>query len=104
MKIQCKCGHLIVDSTDDLPYKGHVIADQNLHSIKDLIDYSIEKSGPSVEEKETACMNVRNNFTTRFIWQCQECSRLYLDNKKNELVCFTPEDSESNDILLQAHE
>ncbi len=99
MKIECKCGHLIVDSTDNLTYKGHIIADQNLDVIRDLIDSAIESGGESAKEKEASCMNVRNNFTTRFIWQCTSCNRIYIDNANRDLVCFMPESDKSSDIL-----
>lgn len=99
MKIHCKCGHIIIDSTDDLPFKGHVIADQNLHSIFEMIDDSIEMSSDTLKERQARCMHVRSNFPRRFIWQCNGCDRLYLDNADNELVSFTPEEGKSSNIL-----
>jgi len=45
-----------------LPFKGHVIADQNLHSIFEMIDDSIEMSSDTLKERQARCMHVRSNF------------------------------------------
>ena len=99
MKIQCCCGGTIVDSTDYLPNKGHVVPDQVFFDIHDKNDLAIEQCGNTVKEKEMCLMKVRSNFVSRFIWQCNSCDRLYLDNANNELVCFKPESGNSTGIL-----
>lgn len=52
MKFLCECGHPIYDQTDYLPYKAHVISDQDWFNFLDTIDDAIEKTGPTPEDKE----------------------------------------------------
>ena len=33
MKIRCECGHIIVDQSDNLPYKAHLIPDTQMEHI-----------------------------------------------------------------------
>ena len=46
MKIGCECGSLIIDTTDNLPWKAHFISDKNWFDFQDSIDEAIEKSDP----------------------------------------------------------
>lgn len=106
MKIYCKCGGRIVDQTDYLPNKGHIISDQDWFDFLDAIDNAIEKSGSTAKEKERACMHIRNMTTelTKLIYQCNECGNLYIDNNKGELETFIrSEPFEGNGILKSAY-
>jgi hypothetical protein len=38
VKIGCYCGESIVDQTDDLPYKGHLVPDQEWFVNCDSLD------------------------------------------------------------------
>ena len=64
-----------------------------------MIDDSIGMSSDTLKERQARCMHVRLNFPRRFIWKCNGCDRLYLDNADNELVSFTPEEGRSSNIL-----
>ena len=92
MKIHCPCGELVVDQTDALPSKAHVIPDQDFFRLLDAIDEAVEQSGPAPTEREAACMRVRRLVTeiTRRAWQCRACGRLFVDRGRS-LQVFVPE-------------
>ncbi len=94
MKIECACGALIVDQTDDLPHKAHVIPDQEWNAVLEAIDAAIEQSGPSAREKEAACMAVRTLLirTARQAWQCAACGRVYVDDREHHARELVPAD------------
>lgn len=92
MKIGCHCGATIYAQTDYLPYMAHFIPDQDWFDVLDAIDDAIEKSGPSVTEKEAACMKVRQLICklSRSAWQCRECGRVYIADQGHELRQLVP--------------
>ena len=90
MKISCHCEKVIVDQTDYLPNKGHIIPDKEWFSILDAIDDAIEKSGSTKKEKENACMEIRRIFNklSKTAWQCSNCGSLYVDKTGHKLDWF----------------
>jgi len=90
MKILCKCGGIIYDQTDFLPNKGYVISDQDWFDLLDAMDRAIEKLGPTILEKEKACMHIRSLMTklSKPIYQCQKCGCLFVFNEKKELEAY----------------
>lgn len=92
MKIQCTCGALIVDQTDHLPHKAHVIPDQEWEALLAAVDHAIERSGPGARAKEAACMAAREAFSraARLAWQCRQCGRLWMDDQQHEAREFVP--------------
>jgi hypothetical protein len=91
MKIQCPCGELIYDGGDGLMNKAHFIADQDWERFWDEVDAAVEKSGPSVRDKEAACMRLRGLRMFRLAWQCTNCGRLHLDDTPTMTRTFAPE-------------
>lgn len=94
MKIHCHCGASIIDNTDDLPNKGHLIPDQAWFATYDAIDNEI--IDPVADQrlgKEAAYHHARRIIyrSARLMWQCQECGRLYIDGLDGQLRCFLPE-------------
>jgi hypothetical protein len=75
MKFRCQCDNVIPDQTDFLPYKGHLIADQDWEDFHESyrepwrFDHSV----------------------VRTCYQCSACGRLYLEGPNSQLVCFVPE-------------
>ena len=100
MKIECRCGALIFDSTDNLPDKAHFVPDKSWNRLWENIDAAIEKSGPSPDEKEAACMELRSSKYFRTMWQCGACGRLYIDDEQNELHVFEPESLSTSKRIL----
>lgn len=94
MKIGCHCGEVIVDQTDNLPFKGHLIPDQEWFTNYDSIDDEV--IDPLVEgrlDKKAAYRLSRLIISrlSRLVWQCPACGRLYVEGLDNQLRCFLPE-------------
>lgn len=104
MKLDCECGKLIVDQTDFLSFKGYVISDQDYSSYLEAIDEAIEKSGPSKNEKEKACMAVRclaiKYFKTTY--QCPDCGRVYISGSDGTFHQYAPNNSFTSKKILQS--
>jgi hypothetical protein len=99
MKIECTCGHLIVDTSDYLPHKGHLYPDKLWYPLWDKIDDAIKNGGSSLKEFESACMKLRHFDKSRHTWQCLECGNLYIDDENGKLNCYIPVDNASKTIL-----
>lgn len=105
MKIECHCGALIVDQTDDLPHKAHLIPDQEWFATLDRIDAEvIEPLAARRLTAEGASMRTRSLLigAVRMAWQCRSCGRLYVDDASRELRCFVPEAEHSDHELLRS--
>ncbi|MCG8577433.1 MAG: hypothetical protein MI810_21305 [Flavobacteriales bacterium] len=99
MKIKCSCNYLIVDSTDNLRHKGHLISNTQYFDFWDAIDEAIEESGDSPKEKEIAAMELRRKNLFKLVYECQNCGKLYFDGKDGELISYTPDNSTYNKVL-----
>jgi|GEM_PF-943533 len=92
-KILCTCGQIIVDQSDLIRNKAHVIADQ------DYMDFFDE-----VEEK--GFMEMTNKAVKYFneIFQCHNCNSLLVFRQDiNEYTFFTPEDKNKSNQLLRSY-
>lgn len=106
MKITCVCDSAIVDSSDKLPGKAHLIPDENYFQLLEEIDDAIEKSGPSASDKEAAAIRVRNliGSISRCIYQCRNCGRIYIDGPPRSWTVyqFDPADTTIPSELLRS--
>lgn len=104
MKIRCHCGTAIIDQTDDVPNKAHLIPDQDWLATLDAIDAEVllPLSGGLIGE-DAASMRTRSIIgrAARGVWQCRECGRLYLDGPDGRLRCFAPDDLNPDRDALQ---
>lgn len=75
MKIGCTCGAVIVDQTDYLANKGHLVADE------DWEDFA---------ESSRSLGGIDRSFV-RHCYQCTSCGRLYVDDHDRRLLAFVPE-------------
>jgi hypothetical protein len=94
VKIGCHCGAVIVDQTDDLPFKGHLIPDQEWFATYDAIDDQvINPIADGRLRREVAYRLARTIISrpAREMWQCTACGRLYIDDFRGRLRCFLPE-------------
>lgn len=107
MKIGCDCGTSIIDETDDLPHKGHLIPDQEWFATYDAFDDEvIDPVAVGQLSKEAACHRARLiiNRPARIMWQCRECCRLYIDGVDGRLRCFVPEGEQfDREVLRSRH-
>jgi hypothetical protein len=93
MKLRCHCGFEIVDGTDDLPQKGHLVPDQEWLSTHDALDELIDATAAARIGKEVAYQRARAIISkpARLMWQCRVCGRLYVDGRDGQLRCFVPD-------------
>jgi ribosomal protein L37AE/L43A len=92
VKIQCTCGALIIDQSDHLPHKAHLIPDQEWDAVMDAIDHAIERSAPGAQAKSAACRAAREALirAARMAWQCRDCGRLWIDDQEHQAHEFVP--------------
>ena len=105
MKITCHCGALIIDQTDELPHKGHLIPDQECFATYDAIDdHVIDPVADGRLGREAAYREARKIIRqpTRLMYQCRSCGRLYIDDPKRELHCFVPESEQTSREILRS--
>jgi len=105
MKINCDCGALIVDQTDDLPNKAHLIPDQEWFATHDAIDRDvIDALADRRIDRETAYMLARKIILkpARLMWQCSQCGRIFIDDQQHELRCFVPQDGLVDTAILRS--
>lgn len=100
MWIQCKCNYKIHDTTDNLPYKGHIISDQDWFDFLDLVSEAIESDK---EDREKLVHEVyKASHINKLIYQCPRCGQLYIeDGCSGEFCSFSP-DSKVNKRLLES--
>ena len=93
MKIECECGNLIHDGTDDLPHKAHFIPDQSWNALFDKIDDLIEHRCATAAQRNAACTKLRTlvGEVARQAWQCSSCGRIYADDATRKLNAYAPD-------------
>ena len=81
MKLGCHCGATIVDSTDDLPQKGHVIPDQESFATYDAMDDEVivPLAGGAIDKEQAFQLSPQViGRASRLMYQCGVCGRLYI--------------------------
>ena len=116
-KLRCRCGHVILDQTDFLPYKAEVFSDQDTARIWDaaadaIVGYFSEPPGTARQRWIEAHLNavdpaavddasVVHQILTRgrsrlgrTMYECSECGRIWLQPRTGETrwVSYAPED------------
>ena len=103
MKLKCNCGNVISDGTDALPYKGYILADEDLFPTFDRLDQlltTVGDRGHVVDEDFTDAR--RSHPPTRQIYQCSDCGRILIwDSAISGAFSFRPEDDDVNKRLLE---
>lgn len=105
MKIGCHCGASIIDQTDELPHKGHLIPDQEwFRTFDDIDDQVIDPLVAGQLGKEPAYHRARQIIRrpARLMWQCPACGRLYIDGVDGRLRCFVPEGEPADREVLRS--
>jgi hypothetical protein len=103
VKIGCHCGATIIDQTDDLPHKAHLVPDQAWFATYDAFDDELIDplvNGTLTREAAYRLTRAILSRATRLMWQCGACGRLYIDDRAGNLQCYLPsEDSTAKEIL-----
>ncbi len=102
-KIICRCGNIIPDITDNLPYKGYIISDKEQFKMYDFADKLIETDN---NQKEQLAMTFRSNIgigkkyiRLKEIYQCPECGRILVETIPGKYSFFCPEENRENNLL-----
>jgi hypothetical protein len=93
MKIGCDCGATIVDQTDDLPHKAHLVPDQSWFTLLDAMDEQVIEPLAEGRLDEAAASHRSRTIIgnlARAMYQCTACGRLYLSDPAGSLQCFVP--------------
>ena len=100
MWIRCKCGNIIHDNTDRIPYKGYIISDNEYFKMLDLADEMIESP---VKNREALAMTFRTNIGSyikiKNIYQCEQCGRILIEDKNNHYCSFSPDGNDNRKLL-----
>jgi hypothetical protein len=105
MKIGCECGAVIVDQTDYLPHKGHLIPDQDWFDTLDAVDDEVVNRLVAGEiTKDDAYWQVRVIIirSVRMVYECRECGRLYIDDHEGNLQSYVPENRDASKEILRS--
>ena len=123
-KIRCKCGYIIVDQTDKLPYKGYILPDTEIDKISTALINTID----SLDEANKLGKRlewIKNNFhlppyptdlkdssmiydkitselvdKTQDIFECNNCGRILIQiGQTNEFKTFCPDTNDTKGIL-----
>ncbi len=106
MKIECRCGRMIIDQTDCLPHKAHLIPDQEWFQVHDDLDSElVDRLVDNSLDRDTAYMKSRMILTraSRLMWQCRACGRLYIDDRDGKPQCYVPATDETEKAILEGH-
>jgi hypothetical protein len=82
VKFGCHCGASIVDQTDNLPHKGHLVPDQEWYVNYDALDDEvIDPLADGRLNREAAYWMARQviSQSVRLMLQCSVCGRLYIE-------------------------
>lgn len=100
MWIRCKCGNIINDITDSIPYKGHIVSDKEYFKMLDLADEMIESP---VKDREALAMTFRTNMGSyikiKSMFQCNLCGRILIEDENNQYCSFIPDEHDNKELL-----
>ena len=90
MWFTCRCGVNIHDMTDGLSNKGYLLADQDYNTPGEHPD---DGAGPFAAAHRLS----------RSVYQCDDCGRLYIDDRERGLLAFAPEGGRHANALGSVH-
>lgn len=97
MKIGCTCGGIIVDQTDNLPNKAHIISDRDWHAFWVQIEEAMKAS-----EKHGYSTQLLDHIMdpSQKAWECQYCGRLFFAKDGSHTTdVFRPDDGQAKKVF-----
>ncbi|UWF46849.1 hypothetical protein NYP20_15975 [Pseudomonas sp. N3-W] len=123
-KLGCKCGHVITDQTDSLPYKASLLRDEVENEFWDEVHRELKPLVESAESGDKAAIsdalgqfspwfsdadNLQDRISSLYIqrmstvYECQNCGRLWVQKQDSEkFVSYVPEEGTYGAILAAA--
>lgn len=97
----CDCGNgAFLSSIDNRSYVAHLIPDQEYDTFSGIVDAAIERSAPTLRDKDAACMAWRA-FQMPKAWQCPSCGSLYVEARDGERHRFLPASESTSKQLFK---
>lgn len=123
-KLGCICGHTIVDQTDNIPYKGHILPDTSIEKTWEEIANKIDTLIDSIQSNRKLEW-IKQNFTvppyptdvsdssmiydllstslsksTQDIFECENCGRIAIEIGQTNHFRFFRQDEEGERGIL----
>jgi hypothetical protein len=122
-RFRCRCGHLIIDITDDLPNKAAVLRNQDTDWFYDTVARELARFAAAVraDQRETW---IAEHFLAGYprdlsdedvisdflcgpadlmsgVYECERCGRLWVQRQPgaDEWIAYTPEDARPHRVL-----
>ena len=94
MHFLCRCGYDIHDTSDNLSYKGTIIADQDIDTLWSIIEKLEQPHDNKIDVFEQV-----SDLLRKTIYQCPECGRVYIEDQAHDykLVGFNFDSDEQHD-------
>lgn len=123
-KLRCTCGHVIVDQTDNIEFKGYILTDTHVDRVSRTLTDSIDKLIDAIRSNKRLDW-IKNHFsvppyptdvkdsgmihdllsgvivdTTQDIFQCEMCARIAIQvGQSNQFKFFSPDTDDTLGIL-----
>lgn len=120
-KLDCRCGHVIVDQTDSLPYKASLLRDEVENAFWEEVNHELKPLMTAAESGDKAVIdgafgefapwvNATNELESRIsslhihrtsdVYECTNCGRLWVQKgASNQFVSYVPEEGNYQAIL-----
>ncbi|WP_225609459.1 hypothetical protein [Pseudomonas sp. PDM11] len=125
-KLRCKCGHVIIDQSDNLPYKASLLRDRAEYAFWEDVNCQLKPLVEAAQSGDKAAIkaafgefipwvkatdNLEDKLSslliqrTSTVYECQSCGRLWIqENAGDGFISYTPEAGEYSAILDVASE
>ncbi|MCU0070008.1 hypothetical protein N8H71_00310 [Pseudomonas koreensis] len=120
-KLGCRCGHVIVDQTDSLPYKASLLRNEVENAFWEEVNHELKPLMTAAESGDKAVIaeafgefapwvNATDELESRIsslythqtldVYECTNCGRLWVQNgADNQFVSYVPEEDGYQAIL-----
>lgn len=123
-KLGCKCGHVITDQTDSLPYKASLLRDEVDNEFWDEVHRELKPLVKAAESEDNAVIasafgelspwlsaaeNLQDRISSLYthrmstVYECQNCGRLWVQQHDHgRFFSYVPEEGAYGAILAVA--
>lgn len=121
-KIGCKCGHVIRDQTDGIPYKASILRDVDYDKYWDFVGSEIQsyieamtagnkdewllarglsRFGSSRSHGDILRKQLISHYfsLSKDAYECESCGRLHIESSRDRFLMYTPDSGRVNGIF-----